>query len=354
MKKGTSKNRKPHESRGEKHKGKRNWKRLLLWIGSIITFLLIALTLLAQKPKPERITYGFSFDVSYAQSLGLDPKEVYMALLDDLGVRHFRLSALWTIVEPEKNRFDFSALDYQIAEAQKRGADIILGVGRRLPRWPECHVPVWAAGLSWDEQKNEIRAYLKEVVNRYKNKPNIIYWQVENEPYLGLFAHDQCGDLDEAFLKEEIALVRELDNTRPILVTDSGNLGTWKGAYSAGDAFGTSMYLYLWNPQLGPIRTILPPVIYRIKENLMKLFYGKKPTFLIELSLEPWLLEKTIDAPIEKQFERMNPEKFDEIIQYAKDTRYTVQYLWGGEWWYWLKKQGHAEMWEKGETLFGQ
>ena len=92
----------------------------------------------------------------------------------------------------------------------------------------------------------------------------ITYWQVENEPYLGVFATEFCGALDEDFLKEEIALVRSLDPTRPILVTDSGNLGIWKEPYKLGDAFGTSVYVYFWNPELGQFKTILPPWFYRV------------------------------------------------------------------------------------------
>ncbi|MBI4086720.1 beta-galactosidase [Candidatus Kaiserbacteria bacterium] len=329
-------------------------KRILLWIGGALALLALALVLLARKPVPERFTYGISFSAPYTEELGLNAREVYTAFLAELGVRHLRLAAQWPMIEPRRDAFDFSELDFEVAEAKKYGADIVLAVGRRLPRWPECHTPGWAQELSWEEQKNEIKAYVTEVINRYKDEPHIVYWQVENEPYLGTFARDQCGELDEAFLKEEIALVRELDPGRPILVTDGGNFGTWTGAYGAGDAFGTSVYVYFWNPTYGQFRTVLPSVTYRIKENLVQLFYGTKPTFLIELSLEPWLIEPVIKVPIETQLERMNPEKFDEIIQYAKETRYDRQYLWGGEWWYWLKTKGRAEMWEKGAAIFAQ
>ena len=331
---------------------KKHWKRTILWCGMVLLLLVLAVVLLARKHVPTAITYGLSFNTPYTQELGLDPRDVYTAVLSELGVRHLRLAAHWTMVEPQNGVFDFSELDFQVAEAKKYGADIILAIGRRLPRWPECHVPGWAAELSWDKQKDEIRAYLREVVSRYKDEPHIIYWQVENEPYLSTFARDHCGTLDEEFLKEEIALVRELDDTRPILVTDGGNFGTWYGAYRAGDVFGTSVYVYFWNPELGQFRTILPAVTYRIKENLMKLLYGAKPTLLIELALEPWLVETVTDVPIETQLERMNPDKFDEIIEYAKATRLDRQYLWGAEWWYWLKTRGHPELWEKGRQLF--
>lgn len=326
--------------------------RIALIAVGIVVLLIVGVLVLSIKEEPERISYGVSFNTLYARELGLDWKEVYTAILDELGVRHFRLAAHWTMVEPEQDRFNFSELDYQLDEAEKRQADVIFSVGRRLPRWPECHVPEWAKELSWDEQKAEIREYIEAVVTRYKDRPNIIYWQVENEPYLSLFAQEHCGPLDEDFFYEEIELVRSLDGTRPILVTDSGNLGTWISAYRAGDAFGTSVYVYFWNPELGQFRTVLPPAFYRAKENLMSIIFGDKPTFLIELALEPWLLEPVTNVPIETQYSRMDIDKFNEIIEYAKETRYENQYLWGAEWWYWLRDKGHPEMWERGTELF--
>ena len=312
----------------------------------------LALVVLAQKPEPERITYGISFNVPYARELSLDPLTVFDAFIQDLGVRHFRLAAHWPLVEPKKGIYDFEIMDTLVARAEQANATIIMGVGRRLPRWPECHVPKWASELSWEEQKDEIRAYLRTVVNRYKDSPAIIYWQVENEPFLTIFAKEYCGELDEAFLEEEVALVHELDPTRPILVTDSGNLGTWRGAYQLGDAFGTSVYVHFWNPDVGTFRTIIPAWFYRVKENLLAHLYGTKKTMLIELSLEPWLLEPVTDVPLDVQFTRMNLEFFDEILKYAEDTRFDTQYLWGGEWWYWLKEQGEDAMWERGKKVF--
>ena len=329
-------------------------KRIVLITGSIFVCLALILFFLARKEKPTSITYGISYNVPYVLELGLDPDKVFDAFLNDLGARNFRMSAHWQLIEPTRNQFDFTWMDTDIEKAEKAGAHIIFGVGRRLPRWPECHVPLWAKSLTWDEQKAEIREYIKAVVLRYKDSPAITHWQVENEPYLGLFAHDFCGDLDETFLEEEIALVKSLDATRPVLVTDSGNLGTWKGAYTHGDAFGTSVYVYFWNPELGQFKTILPPWFYRAKEKILALIYEEKETMLIELSLEPWLLEPVAQVPVDVQYSRMDLEKFNEIIEYAKATRYEKQYLWGGEWWYWLREHGNAEMWNRGKELFNE
>ncbi len=329
-------------------------KKVLLIVGGILLAILLALFLLARKEQPETIQYGISYNEPYALELGLDPEEVFDAFIDELGVRDFRLSAHWTIVESKKDVYDFSHMDRNIKRVEEVDGRVIFGVGRRLPRWPECHVPLWAQNLSWEEQKEEILEYIETTVNRYKDSPAVTHWQVENEPYLEVFAYDHCGELDVDFLQEEIALVRELDPTRPILVTDSGNLGTWSGAYKNGDAFGTSVYVYFWNPELGQFKTVLPPWFYRVKENLMELVYGEKETFLIELSLEPWLLEPVAEVPIDVQYSRMDIEKFEDIILYAEKTRFEKQYLWGGEWWYWLKDKGHPEMWARGVELFNK
>lgn len=327
-------------------------KRLLAGLLVCVLVMATFVFLLSRKPVPERITYGISFSTLYAEELGLDSREVYDAFLDDLGVRHLRLAAYWPMVEPRKGTYDFTELDYQLRRADAAGADVILSLGRRLPRWPECHVPDWAQGLSWEEQKAELHDYIEAVVTRYKDSEAIRYWQVENEPYLEVFAREHCGELDKDFLKEEIALVHALDDSRPVLVTDSGNLGTWFGAYKNGDVFGTSVYVYFWTPELGQFKTILPAWFYRLKEGLVESFLGKQETILIELSAEPWLLEPVTNAPLETQYERMNLEKFNEIIEYAKDTRYEKQYLWGGEWWYWLRQHGNEEMWDRGRELF--
>jgi hypothetical protein len=329
-------------------------KYLLILLVCKVVIISAVLFFLAQKEKPEQITYGMSFNTLYARELGLNWEKTYDAILDDLKVRHLRLAAHWPMIQPEENVYNFTELDYQINRAEEVGAEVVLAVGRRLPRWPECHVPDWVKELPIDKQNEMQLEYMEAVVNRYKDSSAVTVWQVENEPFLAVFAFEHCGELDTTFLDKEIALVKQLDGTRPILVTDSGNLGTWRGAYSRGDMFGTSVYVHFWNPELGQFRTFLPPWFYRVKDNIMEIFYGEKKTVLIELSAEPWLLEPVVDVPIETQFTRMNLQKFEDILAYAKDTRYDTQYLWGAEWWYWLHLQGRSEMWNRGKQLFAE
>ncbi|MBP6881453.1 MAG: beta-galactosidase [Candidatus Pacebacteria bacterium] len=327
-------------------------KQVLYWIIGLLVVLVFAVWLLAQKPAPKEITYGMSFNTSYARELGLDWHATYDAILDELQVRHLRLAAHWPMIEPASGVYNFEELDYQIKRAEEVGATVVLAVGRRLPRWPECHVPDWAGALSITERQAAQTRYLEQVIRRYQDSPAVTMWQIENEPFLEVFAFEHCGELDVDYLDKEIMIVKEIDATRPVLVTDSGNLGTWVGAYRRGDVFGTSVYVHFWNPELGQFRTILPAWAYRVKDNLMQVLFGTKPTMLIELSAEPWLLEPVKEVPLDVQFTRMNLEKFEDILLYAAETRYERQYLWGAEWWYWLDQQGHPEMWERGKRLF--
>ena len=49
----------------------------------------------------------------------------------------------------------------------------------------------------------------------------------------------------------------------------------------------------------------------------------------------------------------MNLEQFRKNIEFAQRTGLDTFYLWGGEWWYWLKeKQNQPEIWEEAKTLF--
>lgn len=322
--------------------------RKLLFIIFIITLAFFLFAWSYQKP--EKLTYGTSFSRFHSEELKLNWKETYLAILNDLGVRNFRFSAHWPLTEPEEGKFNFTELDFQIKEARKVGASVILAVGRRLPGWPECHEPAWVKDLSKEEKQKKILAYIRKVVERYKGYENILYWQVENEPYLAFFSRSACGELDEEFLKKEIALVKELD-ARPVILTDSGEFSTWHNAYVQSDVFGTSIYLYIWNRILGPIRYPIMPAFFRIKHNIIKILFKDKPALVIELSAEPWLLQPIVDTPIDVQLSRMGVDKFNEMIDFSSKTGFDTFYLWGAEWWYWMKLNGHPEFWERAKNL---
>src|SRR3989344_2832566 len=168
----------------------------LVWIAAVIIALFGTIFLfLTLREVPPRVIYGVTFSVMQAEDLGLDWRTAYKAVLDDLKVRELRIPAYWPRVEPKRDTYDWRELDFEMSQAQMRDARVILAVGRRLPRWPECHIPDWAQKLSWEEQKEELRGYITAVVERYKDDPAITYWQGGNGASFRGFALQHCGGL---------------------------------------------------------------------------------------------------------------------------------------------------------------
>lgn len=332
----------------KKHFSKKRISLLVIMIFFVLYFLI------SYTKKVEEPEYGVSFNTVYAQELGLNWKQVYDILFTDLNIKKIRLAAHWNMIEPEDNSYNFSEIDYQVNKARTHDAEIIFAVGKRLPRWPECHIPDWALNLSKEEQEAQILEYIEETINRYKDYDSIVMWQVENEPFLSVFAQEHCYNFDKNFLQREIDLVRSLDDKkRPILVTDSGEISTWFNAFQYGDVFGTTMYVYSWNEVMGEFRNPFLPGFYSARANFWNLFKKEdKETIIAELSLEPWLDKPVIKEKTEIQVRRMSPEKFDTVLEFAKGTGMQTQYLWGAEWWYYMKLQGEDWYWERAKEIF--
>ncbi|MDD5295079.1 MAG: beta-galactosidase, partial [Patescibacteria group bacterium] len=226
-----------------------------------------------------------------------------------------------------------------------------LAVGGRLPRWPECHFPAWAENLSPDERDKKILDYIEQVVNRYKDNPNIIAWQVENEPFLSHFG--DCPKLDKKFLDAEIALVKKLDG-RPVVITDSGELSLWLGAARRADIFGTTMYRDTYSKLLGRyIHYPINPGFFHFKKNIVRLFAHPQKWIVIELQAEPWGPIPYEKMTEEERAKTMDLKKFREILEFSRLAGFKEFYLWGAEWWYWEKEtNNNPALWNEAKKLF--
>jgi hypothetical protein len=317
----------------------------------IIFFFILFLLSRGLIYKRENISYGITFSKKQSIGLGLNWKENYLAIFDDLGVKKIRLSAYFNEVEKENNIYTWEDLDWQIEEASKRGAEIILALGMRLPRWPECHPPLWFKNLSEDEKNRETLEYIEKVIKRYKGEEAIKVWQIENEPFLPHFG--ECPDLDKDFLDLEIALTRKLDS-RPILISDSGELSLWVPAAKRADIFGTTMYRDTYSNVLKTyIHYPIEPGFFRFKRNISRLFVHPEKWLVIELQGEPWGPEPFQNLSREERDKTMSYEKFLEIIEFSRKTGFQEFYLWGAEWWYWEKEVNKEErFWREAKGLF--
>ncbi len=300
---------------------------------------------------PAELKYGVTFSVKEARDLNLDWQKMFLAILDDLGARRLRLAAYWDEIESRPEKFKWEDLDWQIGQAGDRKAKIILAVGGRLPRWPECHFPSWAEKLPNTEREEKILNYIKKTIERYKDNKNIIAWQVENEPFLSHFGH--CPELNKKFLDTEIALVRSLDS-RPIVVTDSGELSIWIPAARRADIFGTTMYRDTYSHILKRyIHYPIGPNFFHFKRNITRLFAHPKKWIVIELQAEPWGPRPWQELTQDERNRTMNLEKFKEIIKFSRLAGFREFYLWGAEWWYWEREVNHnPALWKEARRLF--
>lgn len=325
-------------------------KRILLVF--ITIFLVVAgFLFIGTPPVAENINWGMNFSQKHAQLLGLDWKEAYLALLDGLGAKNLKVAVHWDSIELEDGIFNFEDLDWQINEAGIREAKILLAIGMKTPRWPECHIPDWAKNLNKDQQQEKILRMLEEIIKRYGNLDVINYWQVENEPF---FPFGECSWVDKNFLKKEIELVKSLDSLkRPVVITDSGEGSFWISAARFGDIVGTTMYQKVWFSQIDRyISYPLPPTFYWRKAKVIERLFDKK-VMVVELQAEPWGPKLMYDISLEEQAKTMNLHQFKENIEFAKKTGLEEFYLWGGEWMYWMKeKQDDPRVWDEAKKLF--
>jgi len=311
----------------------------------ICSFLTAAFLLVRETPNVPVKEFGVTFSKIQAEALGLDWREVYTSIFEELKIYSVRIPVYWQEVEPEEGQFAFSSIDWMIDSAEKHGAKVILAVGIKLPRWPECHDPHWVRELSIinDQSSNQkLLDYIKKTIERYDDNPAVRAWQIENEPFLNF---GECGGYDKYFIDEEIKLVKSLSD-KPVVVTDGGEFGDWFRAYKRADIFGSTLYRNVFTELFGHITYPLPPSYFRLRQSLVKLFYGEKPAIVIELQGEPWGPKLIYETPLDEQLKTMNPEKFKDILEYIKGTGFDTFYLWGVEWWYWLKTtQNMPEMW---------
>lgn len=296
------------------------------------------------------LTYGVTFSPLYAEQLGLDPQTVYQAILTDLNVKHVRIPVNWDSVEKTPGQYDFSEYDQILDTAKSENAQVILAIGYKVPRWPECTPPGWASS-NQAILEGQIRDYLKASVNHFKNQPEITAWQVENEP---LLPFGNCKIFGQDFLQSEVSLVKSLDS-RPVVLTDSGELGMWVTAMRYSDIFGTSLYRIVWNPIFGYFTYPLPPLYYNLKARITQSLFAplSHQVIVSELQAEPWSPgEPLAKEAISDQTKGFSIKDFQNVIRFTARTGISEQYLWGVEWWYFMREHGHPEYWNFAKTLF--
>ena len=268
----------------------------------------------------------------------MDDQKVLKWAIKELGIRRFRLMSYWDEIEKVQGSYNFAVLDKQIATIAKHHGTITLCLGVRQPRWPESHWPTWSRSLPKPMRNAALLTFIQTVVDRYKDNKIIVSWQLENEALLKTFGEQ--GDFDRKRLRSEFALVKQLDPSRPVIMTTSTSWGI-PLRRPIPDIVGFSFYRITHNK--GTYRTsIYQPWIFRIRALLIKLIW-RRPSFIHELQAEPWGPKAIWEMSATEQAKSMNLKILQANIDSALATKLGPVDFWGLEWWYDMNRQGNLD-----------
>lgn len=329
-------------------------------IVSIIFFILLFLFIIifaylmfGSTDSNSEIDFGVTFSQVSAEAMSLDWQKTYLNILDDLGVRKLRLIAYWSLIENNQGEYIFNNLDWQINEAKKRNAEIILAVGSKLPGYLECYLPEWAKELNEEERQENALLFLEKVINHYSSETIIKSWQIEDNPFQK--TSKECVKIDKEFLNREISLVSELDFVRkPIMLTVGGKLNNWFRPALMSDNLGISVYRNSWTQYWGYVNYPIKPVFYKKMTDLVKFFTEVNNVIIIELQAEPRGSKPISEMSSLEWGRSMNLDKFKNTINYVSKAGSDEVYLKGAEWWYYLKKEGNDSFWNEAKKLWSK
>ncbi len=283
--------------------------------------------------------YGISFSIKQCRNFGLDPRATLQWLLDQ-GWRRFRLMSYWNEHEKTQGQYDFSELDWQLLAIAKAGGSVSLCLGVKQPRWPEYHWPQWAWQLPKPERDTALLAYVEQTVDRYKRWSVIASYQLEHEALLKGFG--EKIDISRTRLRQELAAVRRLDPTRPIIITTSNGWGI-PLRRPLPDYVGFSYYFRMFSH--GRYHSsVQSHWLHRVRRSCIRILLGKQ-VFIHELQCEPWGPAAIWKMTSEEQAKSMSPQQIVHNIQTAKKVGAYPIDLWGAEWWYWRWLQGDTTIW---------
>jgi hypothetical protein len=300
---------------------------------------------------------GVSFIPAYAQSLGVDPEDTLDALLN-IGVKQLRLVSYWDQGEPAPGQYDFSLLDWQFQKAEAHHAKVTLTLGLRQPRWPECHMPAWAASEDQTVWQPQLERYVQAVVRRYQHSPALDSYQVENEYFLKGFGNCETipGSMDRQRLVSEFNLVKRLDSQHKVIINRSNNALGWPVGQPQPDEFGISVYKRVWDAAVTHryLEYPYPAWYYAFVAGWQKIVTGRD-MIVHELQAEAWAPnnKSVTEISLTEQNKSLNAKRFKDRIQYGRATGMPEIYLWGAEYWYYRLTVLHDDsLWQVAKTEF--
>lgn len=327
---------------------------------------------------PDQTLLGISFRPLQAVALGLDPRQALTELLS-YPYPLLRLAAYWKELELESGDLAAGALDDQIDAAAAAGKQIILCVGAiKAFGYPEFFVPAHHLPQPLPEGQlvgphthprllEGACAFLTNIVERYRDRAEIVAWQVEHEPVdpLGM---EHSWRLAAAFVEQELAAVRAADPSRPVILTgflpmsspvrwqqrwrtrDQGDSLALAG--QTADIVGLNIYPTHALLRLGPRTAYLAgsQTPRQLRANTLtctRLGRSGRRLMVTEGQAEPWETVTTPPSPPGQGMYSCLPEQvidtYNQALRLIRDAgaQPWAYLFWGAE--YWLKRRDQGD-----------
>ena len=186
----------------------------------------------------DRILYGAAYYNEYHQAKITDANGVEIAartdedfrLMNQAGLSVIRVGeSVWQKWEPAQGTFDLEWLQPILDRAQANGMGVIIGTPTyALPRWIYLNHPdvvahrATGAPIPYGHRQNAdyssakfrvlCEPVIRKMVDRYKDHPAVIGWQVDNEPGAELLHNDGVFESFKKSLQDEYGSIENLNS----------------------------------------------------------------------------------------------------------------------------------------------
>ena len=115
------------------------------------------------------------------------------------------------------------------------------------------------------------------------------------------------------------------------------------------------MYREVYTAEYGHWRYPIGPNFFKIKRKMIEWLADQPNAIVIELQGEPWVKGWTTHAPLAAQLASMNADILKDNVEFAKKTGVSEVYIWGVEWWYWMRvSHNDSSLWETAKVMFAE
>ena len=324
------------------------------------------------------VQVGTSFSVRRAEGLGLDWRQTYRDI-EDMHFKVIRLSVYWDQVDAE----GYDQVDWLMQESMRNGQPVVLTVGMKALGWPEYYIPdryLPRTGSGGDVARDlvlgdAVLPFIQQTVERYRDYPNLVAWQVENEPFNP--AGPSRWWIGRDLLERELATVRSADRTRHRLIVNvfghfnmqldaassrsGATLGSLLGFDSdsaerdalsviqPGDVLGSDVYTRIGYRFLGRDGVAEADANWddRVAEWQSTALRQGKQAWVTEAQAEPWEVDRSTWATPSS----FSPPDVERTFHDLKLAGQSTILLWGVEYWYWRLQNGDPTWLEAARSI---